>query len=220
MGLFSKDVSGPDVEHIKTTFENLCAELNAEKYDGGVCRDGVIRLVNDVYKWLVVSKDNMIRLPATVNQPEDTARFMFPEGARVSTRKSKCGSNVSSAASNLPKGYTSLSRKYTESRSSATSTSRYAAHYVGFAEDDDVPKPLAQHSQGRNSAVEQRQMPVRGPASSNRVHVDDINRPMMVPTKSVEHMIPPRQRRPKPRRYEDDDKPQINSRNDPVFGDD
>ena len=143
MPWFSKSIDGPDVMKMKITFENLCSELNDSIYDDGVDRNTIIATIKDIYNWLVVDSDSSITLPATTREPDDRYRFIFPEGARVSTRKRGGTLSVSSRGSaTLPKAARKLSSHYTRSHSSTSSANRSQPRYVGFAEDDDEPMGL------------------------------------------------------------------------------
>ena len=114
---------GSEVSDIKTTLENLCSELSSSVYDDGVDRDSLIVTLGDIYKWIVVDPDITISLPAISSNPEDRFRFVFPESARVSSRKHRGPSSVSSNnPANLPKSARKLSEHYTRSWSSASSS--------------------------------------------------------------------------------------------------
>lgn len=194
MPLFSKCVDGPNVIQIKVTLENLCSELNSNLYDLGVDRDTLVKTLSDIYEWIVVNKDTRISVPAPRDDLDDRHRYIFPEGARVSTRRSSRASSVTStASSSLPKQALKLSSHYTRSHASTSSANRYQPTHIGFAEEEedftDVPvnrtRTMPRRSEKRNS---------------NRAHAsmgDVMNRGFDVGA-STENLFPP-ERKPRPR---------------------
>lgn len=195
MPWFTKSINGPEVMAIKITFENICQQLNDGLYDRGVDRDTLINTIDDMYRWMVVDPNYTIRLPATVDEPDDKSRFIFPEGARVMTRKHGGTSSVSSrASSNLPKNARKLSEHYTRSCSTTSSAHGYKSRHIGFVEDDEddtgarTPRsPIAQkptvHNTGRRS----------------QVSVGDVRNVAFDMDESTEKLLPPKERQPQRR---------------------
>lgn len=132
MPLFS--VSGPPIEDVKVTFENVCAMLNDDKYLNGIDRDSVVTLLSDIYSYVGGNRSIPLHCPAPVDNPSDRFGFMWPEGAKVSSRP------TSRSSSHRSRHVPALSSKYvsksTGSRTPSVTSSAYSGRYIGIVDEE------------------------------------------------------------------------------------
>lgn len=186
-----KSVDGPGVTDIQATLENLCAELNSSIYNGGVDRKTLIGTIEDIYKWIVVDRNNSIALPAPSDNPSDRFRFIFPDGAQVTTRVRRSTSVSSKGSACLPKSARKLSNHYTQSCSSVSRNPVFQSKHIGFVEDDvDPPYTPPLRTQSNQPSDHH-----------HNVRVGDIRGDLPYVDESTENLYPAemrRSRKPKP----------------------
>lgn len=137
-------VEGPSVNELKTTFENICDELNSGYYQSGIDPETMANMMVQLYRHITnTSNGKPLSLPAPINDPDDTCRILWPEGARVRTR-SRRDSHASAGSSKTPSGILvpNMRSSYGSSVASSVKSSRYAPVKARFMDetglDEDV----------------------------------------------------------------------------------
>lgn len=189
MSLFSS-IKPPNEHDLRTTFENLCATFADEKYRNGIDPNTMVDAINDIYLYVAGNKNMRIRLPAPMSNLDDRFGFMWPEGAKVSSRAPSNSSRVS--VRKLSSNYTSQRAK--DRAYSVTSSSRYSTKYIGFVEEDEddgkrhVSRQTTQEkpSLSRTDTVTRRRSRSSKSSGSNTIKVGGQ---VMKPTPSMEKIL-------------------------------
>ena len=103
-------------------------------------------MLSDIYEFVTGGKSVCIRLPAPVSNHDNCFKYIWPEGAKVtSVAKSQSNTSRRSSSCHYIEGTSKLSPKYTnrdsghtcsKKSSSVVSSSQYGLHYVGIAEQE------------------------------------------------------------------------------------
>lgn len=179
----------PNSHDIEITFGNICATLNDNKYADGLDQTTAINMVTDIYNYVRCSKNIRIRLPAPVSDPEDAYSFMWPEGAKISSRAPSNSSTLHNGR-NFDKYKTDRARNRA---SSVVSSSKFSARHIGFAEDDDEKhtykhrKGTSHHKSGDNT--ERHRRPSAATSNTNESRVLRVNGQVMKPTPSMDQLF-------------------------------
>lgn len=168
--------------NLKITLENLIALLNHPKYNEGIDSETMSHTINDVFAYVSGDKDIRIRCPAPMSNLDDRFQYMWPEGAKVTSRPA---SNTSKASHRSGKPRR-LSSRFTGGNidpelarmAMSVTSSAFSRQHVGFIEEEDeyvtARPPLTQR---RRSSVVQPRNTVR------------VNGGVVKPSPSLERMF-------------------------------
>jgi len=131
--------SGPQLQDVKVTLENLCALVDDPLYQNGVTSDGVVNMLQDLYKYISGDKNKRIRCPAPADNPDDRYRMMWPEGAKVTSRPSSVTSSRNYNIRRLSTEYNDTARRRA---ASVTSSGTFTSRYVGIIDEEESVGPL------------------------------------------------------------------------------
>lgn len=139
-------VQPPKLVDVRVTFENLCAVFSEERYNDGLDAQGVMHMLGDIYEFITGGKSVRIRLPAPVSNRDDCFKYMWPEGAKVTSiaktqsngSRRSSGHRYSESTNRLSSKYTTRNngRAHSKRSSSVVSSSQYGSRYVGIAEQE------------------------------------------------------------------------------------
>ena len=170
--------------------ENLIALLNTDKYASGVDPITLSHTIDDIYRHIAGDKNSRIRLPAPSNSPDDGFDFMWPEGARVSSKapsdtSHRSGRSHHSNRSRLSSKFVggNISPNHTRRAMSVTS-SQYSKRYVGFIDEEDEPESENYSIVSPSSHFRRRSSGAHKPQNTVRVHGGVVK-----PTPSLERMF-------------------------------
>lgn len=130
-------MDGPSVSELKTTFENICEEFNSGHYQSGIDPETMANMMVQLYRHITnTSNGKPLSLPSPMDDPEDTYRILWPEGAKVKTR-SRRDSHASAGSSRTPSGVKvpNMRSSYGSSVASSVKSSRYAPVKARFMDE-------------------------------------------------------------------------------------
>lgn len=194
----------PNAYDSEITVGNICAILVDSKYDSGLDPTTTANTIIDLYNYFTHNKNLRIRLPAPVSDPDDSYCFMWPEGAKTSSR-------APSNSSAMYKGRY-LSNYNTEKArnraSSVVSSSKVSSRHIGFVDDgsdnDNSTHSNKQHkhssSNHKHNNSEKHKRQNSSKSSSNGSNIMRINGQVMKPTTSMEQILG------SPKVHDDEDK--------------
>lgn len=176
------------MSNLRITFENLIAVLSDTKYESGIDRMTIAHTIQDLYSHVSGDRNIRIRCPAPMNNLEDKFQFLWPEGARVSSR---APSDTSRASHRSGKSHR-LSSKFTSGnidsnavrRAMSVTSSHYSKRFVGFIDEEDEKAEDEEEPVYHFSPPRHRKSSVPGPENTIRV-----NGSVMRPSPSLEQMF-------------------------------
>jgi hypothetical protein len=177
------------MSNVKVTFENLVAILNSPKYRNGIDPETMICTIDDIFSYVSGNADGRIRTPAPMDDLNDRFDFMWPEGARVSSRppsESSRASRHSGRARHLSSKFTSGNIGPDLMRSALSVTSSQSSRrYVGFIDEEhEEPDPRSPPITYPRFPPRRRSSVTSGPGSTVKVHGAVVK-----PTPSIEKMF-------------------------------
>lgn len=185
----------PQINDVRITFENIRALLYDEKYSHGLDPNTTIDMINDVYDYVIGNKNMRIRLPAPVSNLEDRFGFMWPEGAKISSR---APSNASTAYKGRKLSSNYNSERARNRATSVASSSKFSARYVGFADEDEPENNNVKHSENHVKHKSKHSRSVNPDnakhkknkhATNNGSSVMRVNGQVFKPTPSMDDML-------------------------------
>ncbi|KAJ4002536.1 hypothetical protein NW766_012861 [Fusarium irregulare] len=178
------------MKDVKITLENLVAVLNSAKYKSGIDPETMIYTIDDIFAYVSGDSNIRIRTPAPIDNLDDRFGFMWPEGARVTSRAPSEGSRASRQSNrsrHLSAKFTSgnIEPDLMKSALSVTS-SQYSSRYVGFIEEEDEQPPVVQVQRPAQRRFGGQRRPSNASARQGTVKV---NGGVMKPSPSLERMF-------------------------------
>lgn len=182
MSFFKKTthVDGPSVTDLKITFENICEELNSGAYSSGIDPETMANMLVQLYKHITNTLHGKpLTLPASMDDPSDKYRILWPEGARVRTR-SRRDSHASAGSSIAPNGVhvPNMRSGYGSSVASSVKSSRYAPVKARFMDESGIDDGvrslnLSDIRRAPSQRVDAGGVPVSSARRSERIIEDD-----------------------------------------------
>lgn len=174
-------------ENLRITFENLVELLVSEKYASGIDSGSISRMFDDIYMLIIDDPNTRIRLPAPVSDPDNRYKFMWPEGATISSRPASVATSKTGTSSKASfRGMFSNMRdsERLTGAMSVVSSSNFSnrRRHIGFIDEDDEETDTEYEAQRRRLSSSRRDS--TGPTNTMRV-----NGGVVKPSASIEQMF-------------------------------